>query len=146
MKRLKKECKLDVCNHMVLKYGTINKENPQVIYISGKCWISPLIEMDYERVISYIEQSMKKNIKRLLIDGINFENKLILDFETNTEGLSPSMKTFLSFDFYLKQNEKNKKNLLELNELLKGKVSTISNNLVYLFRENNFSIEKKKRM
>jgi hypothetical protein len=51
---------------------------------------------------------------------------------------------FLSFDFYLRQNEKNKKELASLQPLLRGKVSTISNNLVYSFRENDFQIEKKK--
>ena len=144
MKRLKKEYSLDVCNHIVLKYGTVNRDNPQVIYISGKCWISPKDEMDYGKTISEIERNMRKNIKNLLMDGINFEKKFILDFDINVDGLAPSRKRFLSFDFYLRQNEKNKKDLSLLKPLLSGKVSTISNNLVYSFRENNFQIEKRK--
>jgi hypothetical protein len=144
MKRLKKEYSLDVCNHIVLKYGTVNRDNPQVIYISGKCWVSPKDEMDYGKTISEIERNMRKNIKNLLMDGINFEKKFILDFDINVDGLAPYRKRFLSFDFYLRQNEKNKKDLSLLKPLLSGKVSTISNNLVYSFRENNFQIEKRK--
>jgi hypothetical protein len=144
MKRLKKEYSLDVCNHIVLKYGTVNRDNPQVIYVSGKCWISPKYEMDYGKAISEIERNMRKNIKSLLMDGINFEKKFILDFDINVDGLAPSRKRFLSFDFYLRQNKKNKKDLSLLKPLLSGKVSTISNNLVYSFRENNFQIEKRK--
>ena len=144
MKRLNKEYKLDVCNHISLKYGTVNRNNPQVVYISGKCWVSPQREMNYVDVIDSIEKRMKKNIKSFLIDGINFDNRFILDFDINTEGLAPREKKFLSFDFYLRQNEKNKKQLSDLNDLLKRKVSTIANNLVYSFKENDFSINKKK--
>jgi hypothetical protein len=144
MKRLKKEYSLDVCNHIVLKYGTVNRDNPQVIYVSGKCWVSPKDERDYSKTISDIEKNMKKNINNLLMDGVNFDKKFILDFDINVDGLAPSRKRFLSFDFYLRQNEKNKKDLSLLKPLLSGKVSTISNNLVYLFRENRFTIEKRK--
>lgn len=144
MKRLNKEYKLDVCNHISLKYGTVNRNNPQVVYISGKCWVSPQREMNYADVIDNIEKGMKRNIKSFLIDGINFDNRFILDFDINTDGLVPREKKFLSFDFYLRQNEKNKKQLSDLNDLFKRKISTIANNLVYSFKENDFTINKKK--
>jgi hypothetical protein len=94
--------------------------------------------------IDNIEKGMKRNIKSFLIDGINFDNRFILDFDINTEGLIPKEKKFLSFDFYLRQNEKNKKQLQDLNDLFKRKISTIANNLVYSFKENDFTINKKK--
>ena len=144
MKRLNKEYKLDVCNHISMKYGTVNKDNPQVIYISGKCWVTPIKEMDYRSRIDYIENEMKKSIKRIFIDDTNFINRFILDFDISTEGMIPNKKKFLSFDFYLRQNENNKKMLKELKELIERKTSTVSNNLVYIFRDNNFQIEKKK--
>ena len=144
MKRLNKEYKLDVCNHISLKYGTVNKENPQVIYVSGKCWICPKREMNYKPRINSIEKEMKKHINTFLMDGVNFDKKFILDFDVNTDGISPNKKTFLSFDFYLKQNEKNKKQLKDLKGFLERRVSTISNNLFFLFKDNDFEIEKKK--
>ena len=144
MKRLNKEYKLDVCKHISLKYGTVNRNNPQVVYVSGKCWVSPLKEMNYSDVIDEIEKEMKKNIKTFFIDDVNFINKFILDFDINTDNLIPKEKKFLSFDFYLRQNEKNKKQLSDLKDLFSRKVSTITNNLVYMFKENNFSIEKRK--
>ena len=144
MKRLNKEYKLDVCKHISLKYGTVNKNNPQVIYVSGKCWISPLHKMNYNSVFSSIEDNMRKNIKTFLIDGINFDNKYILDFNINTDNLIPNEKKFLSFDFYLRQNSINKKELSEFKDMFNKKISTIANNLVYMFKENNFSIEKYK--
>lgn len=144
MKRLNKEYKLDVCKHISLKYGTVNRNNPQVVYVSGKCWVSPLRNMNYVDVISNIEKEMRRNIKTFFIDEINFDNKYILDFDINVDNINPNEKKFLSFDFYLRQNEKNKKQLGDLKDMLNRKVSTIANNLVYMFKENDFSIEKRK--
>jgi len=53
-------------------------------------------------------------------------------------------KKFLSFDFYLRQNEKNKKTLKELKPLLSYRLSTVVNNVVYQFNKHNFTVEKKK--
>lgn len=144
MKRLNKEYKLDVCKHISLKYGTVNRNNPQVVYVSGKCWVSPLRAMNYSDIISNIEKEMRRNIKTFFIDEINFDNKYILDFDINVDNINPNEKKFLSFDFYLRQNKKNKKQLVDLKDMLNRKVSTIANNLVYMFKENDFSIEKRK--
>lgn len=144
MKRLNKEYKLDICNHVVVKYGSVNKDNPQVVYVSGRCWVSPQMKMDYENVICHIEREMRKNIKLFLIDDINFDKKFILDFDINTDNFGIGDKKFLSFDFYLRQNETNKKSLKDLKNILNGKISTVVNSLVYLFKENDFTIEKRK--
>jgi hypothetical protein len=145
MKRLNKEYKLDVCSHITLKYGTVNRNNPQVIYVSGKCWVSPLRKMNYTSVFNEAEKNMRKNIKTFLIDGVNFEDKYILDFDINIDNISPSEKKFLSFDFYLKQNEKNKKELSAFKDVFNRKISTIANNLVYVLKKNDFTVNKTKK-
>ncbi len=144
MKRLNKEYRLDVSDNVVLKYGSVNKDNPQVIYVSGKCWVCPTKETDYDEIISNIESDMRRNIRNVLVDGVNFENRFILDFDISTDGFFPNRKKFLSFDFYLRQNERNKKKLADLKQLLGGKVSLISNKMVFAFKENSFTVEKKK--
>ena len=145
MKRLNKEYKLDVCSHIKLKYGTVNRNNPQVIYVSGKCWVSQLRKMDYTSVFNEAEKNMRKNIKTFLIDGVNFEDKYILDFDINIDNISPNEKKFLSFDFYLKQNEKNKKELSAFKDVFNREISTIVNNLVYVLKENDFTVNKTKK-
>ena len=144
MKRLNKEYKLDVSNNVILKYGSVNKDNPQVVYVSGKCWVCPTQETDYDGVIASIESDMRKNIRKVMIDGVNFDSKFILDFDINTDGLFPNMKKFLAFDFYLRQNERNKKSLADLKQLLGDKVRYISSEMVFSFKENAFTVEKKK--
>ena len=144
MKRLNKEYKLDSSSSVILKYGSVNKDNPQVIYVSGKCWICPTVETDYDKVIADVETEMRKNIRNGIVDGVNFANKFILDFDISTDGLYPNRKKFLSFDFYLRQNERNKKKLADLKEFLDSKVRYISNEMVYMFKENGFTVEKQK--
>ena len=144
MKRLNKEYKLDVSNNVIIKYGSVNKDNPQVVYVSGKCWVCPTRETDYDDVISKVESEMRSNIKRIFIDGVNFENRFILDFDISTDGLYPNRKKFLSFDFYLRQKEKNKKSLTDLKKLLDSKVSAILSSMVYTFNQNDFTVEKRK--
>jgi hypothetical protein len=87
---------------------------------------------------------MRKNIRKTLVDGINFDDKFILDFDISTDGLYPNRKKFLSFDFYLRQNERNKKSLVDLKQLLDSKVRYISNEMVFTFKENAFTVEKQK--
>lgn len=143
MKRLNKEYSLDVCKYMSVKYGSVNKDDPQVIYVACKCWVSPTIETDYERTISRIEKEIKKNIKLFLIDETNFTDKFILDFDINTDKFNIGDKKFLSFDLFLKQNGHNVKKLKDLKEILSIGVGTVVNNLVYLFNENGFTVAMK---
>ncbi len=144
MKRLNKEYKLNLREDMSLKYGSINRDNPQVIYISGKCWISPLRKMMYENVICDISNKFKKNIKAYMLDGENFDNKLIVNFDINTSKMSLGEKKFLSFDFYLKQNESKKRELKAFKKLLANRVKIIVDDLAESLNENNFSIDLKK--
>jgi hypothetical protein len=144
MKRLNKEYKLDVSKDVLLKYGSVNKDNPQVIYVSGKCWISPTREMDYDKVITDIESDMRKNIRKVFIDGENFENRFILDFDVSTDGLFPNRKKFLSFDFYLRQKERSKKKLSDIKEFINDKVRYVSNEMVFSFNDNSFTVQKSK--
>lgn len=144
LKRLNKEYKLDVNNFISLKYGSVNRDNPRIVYISGKCWISPTKEMEYERAISNVEKLFKKSVKSYMLDGVNFDDKLIIDFDVNSDKMNFGEKKFLSFDFYLRQNEKNSKPLKELKKMFTSKVKLLSNELVDCFNKNNFYVEKKK--
>ena len=47
MKRLNKEYILDFSNDIDVRFGSVNKDDPKVIYLSGKCWVSPKFEDDY---------------------------------------------------------------------------------------------------
>ena len=144
MKRLNKEYRLDVSDSVVLKYGSVNKDNPQVVYITGKCWIKPTLKNNYKKIIESAEANMRTDIKNIIADNINFTNKFILDFDVSMDDFLINKKKFVSFDFYLRQNETNKKPLKKLGDVLSRKVSVIANNMVEMLNENGFQVEKRK--
>jgi hypothetical protein len=144
MRHLNKEYKVDVCDNISLKYGSVNRDNPQVIYVSGKCWVLPLAESLYCNVIRDIEKSLKNSIKTYLANGKYFEKDFIFDFDINTDNMKIGEKKFLSFDFYLRQTMVNKKTLKELRNLFNEKLSFIADNLNLGFNEHHFCVERKK--
>lgn len=139
-KRLNKEIKLDVCNNISLKYGTVNRDNPQIVYVIGKCWISPNKKMDYEHKIEKIRDKFKKRVKTSFMNNETFGSKSIINFEVNSDKINLGENKFLSFDFYLKQNENKKKNLKELKDFFTRKVKALANDLVETFKENDFEV------
>lgn len=143
-RRLNKEYKLDVCNSISLKYGTVNRDNPQVVYVSGKCWVCPLRKMRYDVVMSNIESSFRGRIKSIMADKENFDSRFILDFDICADKLSIGEKKFLSFDFYLRQKEDSKKPIKQLKPLFSRKVGVLANSLVEMLSSNDFSVELKK--
>ena len=145
MKRLKKECNLEVSKHISLKYGSIDRNNPQVVYVSGKCWISPSYGVDYTEAMEYAEKGLRKDIRELLANGTDFDSRFILDFDINTEGLSVGRKTFLSFDFFLRQKNRPSKDLKDLEPIMKARTGLLSGYLVSSLAEYGFSAEAEKK-
>ena len=145
IKRLNKEYRLDICDEISLKYGSVNRLNPQVVYISGKCWLCPRTEMDYQSVLSLIKDKLKKMIKNRLFEDDIFENKLIFDFDVNFEKMNVGEKKFLSFDFFLRQRDENIKMLKDLDTKLKNKLSSVIDFLITELQENNFLVSKTKK-
>ena len=144
-RRLNKEIKLDICDDIDLKYGTINKDNPKVIYVSGKCWITPMDEMDYPCAVSSIEKEFLRVVKDLMFDGDDFDDKIIMDFDVNGENMELGEKKFLSFDFFLRQGNGNNKSLRDLKSVVSNKVMVAINSLLCSLNEKNFSVSKTKR-
>ena len=145
IKRLNKEYRLDICDKISLKYGSVNRLNPQVVYVSGKCWLCPRTEMDYQSVLSLIKDKLKKMIKNRLFEDDIFENKLIFDFDVNFEKMNVGEKKFLSFDFFLRQRDENIKMLKDLDTKLKNKLSPVIDFLITELQENNFLVSKTKK-
>ena len=104
--RLNKEIKIDVCDNINLKYGSVNKNDPQIIYVSGKMWISPSYEGDFETPINIIHSNFKKELTKSLRESSIFESKHILDFDINPLTMTKDKKSFFQFHFILGKNLK----------------------------------------
>jgi hypothetical protein len=144
MIRLNKEIKLNGCKNISLKYGSVNKNDPKVIYISGKMWICPTFEGNFDEPIDFVYSKFKKELTKILRNSTVFENKHILDFDLNSENLVCNKKKFFSITFFVRQKSEKTINLNNIKNI-------ISSDFSYLFRElendlieNEFEVSKTK--
>lgn len=142
MKKSVKEIKLNVSDSIVLKYGTMNRETPKVIYINGKTWLMPLYEGDYEKVVNQAISIYKKDLKKRLLETDKFERNMLCEFDIRPEAMKVNKKKFLSFDIFIKQ-----KHCLEMKKL-KDELSECVGNASDIFADsltqNDFLLSKVK--
>lgn len=142
MQRLNKEFKLNISDNISLKYGTVNKDNPQVIYLSGKCWVSPLFEGDYFNVVDLIKKEFKHDISSFVFNDSVFNSHFILDFNFDNDNLQYGKKKFISFNIFFKQS--NEIPIKMNNPVFKTKFDELINDFLNLFISNDFSVSKSK--
>lgn len=144
--RLNSEIKI---NHdlFTLKLGTTNKVNPQVIYIEGRTFISPLEEKEtYEKDIRDFKTIIQRKLNELLRDNEYFYKNYILDFQIANSGVRVGKKSFLSFEFLLKQRKKDFLKLKDIKNLCLDFFLEVISSLETSIREHNFNISKTKNV
>lgn len=104
MKKSVKEIKLNVSDSIVLKYGTMNRENPKVIYINGKTWLMPLYEGDYENVVNQAISIYKKDLKKRLLETDKFERNMLCEFDIRPEAMKVNKRSFYLLIYSLNKN------------------------------------------
>ena len=129
-----------------LKIGTVNKSNPQVIYVEGRTFISPLEEEDS---YTYYIQSIRKNFSGIISKELSktklFEDKFILDFQVANSGIRKGKKSFLSFQFLLRQPHNEIKQFKEIKTLSTEIMDNIVNSLKSIIIDNGFALSKTKK-
>lgn len=129
-----------------LKLGTTNKLDPQVVYVEGRAFISPKYEEDdYSRKISEIKHALKHTISEGLKNNNLFDNKFILDFQVASNGISIDKKSFLSFQFLLRQNKDNVLKLSQLKDSALDFINNVVNSLSKTIVERDFELTKTKK-
>ena len=102
VKRTSKEYNLknEIIN-IKTKYGTLNRNNPEVLYLRSKTKIKALIDgKDYKEELVYISKHFQKYVKKIIDDSKIF-NKYICTFETPDKGIVFNKISNLKFDIYL---------------------------------------------
>jgi len=130
-----------------LKIGTTNKNTPLVIYLEGKTYITPREEKEeYERDI----RDIKSNIHRILTKGLKdnkyFEPKYILDFQIANSGIKMNKKSFLTFEFLLRQKNTPLLKLREIKEKNETFINETLNLIKETIRNRGFNITKTKNV
>ena len=143
--RLNNEKKIDNENFK-LKIGTTNKLSPVIVYIEGKAFITPNEERyDYSKDISEMKHCLRRSIGSHLSETNLFDNKFILDFQVATGGIKMNKKSFLSFQFYLRQDKDDVKKLTDLKNNACGIINEIVNELSDCIVDHGFEIAKTKK-
>lgn len=129
-----------------LKIGTTNKINPMVIYVEGKAFISPEDDKeDYTKDIAEIKHVFKQSISDGLCTTDVFDNKYIIDFQVASSGIAINKKSFLSFQFLVRQKRDNVMKLTDVKAKTEKMIINIVDSLKNAILEHNFSLTKTKK-
>lgn len=145
IKRLKREYGLDINNNVVVKYGTLDKENPKVVYVTCKGYITPIEKFDYDSAIDDIINCFKKKLRHTLRKSIYFENKFICDFDLKSVTMEYNKKNYFMVEFYVRQLNNNIVGIKEVDKYLIETFSHNINDLIKQFNDNTFIVTKTKR-
>lgn len=140
-----KEHKMKGCTAVSTKFGTLDKENPSVVYVSGRCWAIPTYDCgDQDMVIRRLRSEIKTMVNGMVIRGGIFAPKIILDVDFNYDKPVIGKKKKLTYDLYLRQKSGVIKNLDEIYE----EMCHISSNVESIIRDHmgkhGFDVEKSK--
>lgn len=134
-------------NYFKVKIGTTNKVNPQVVYVEGKTFIKPINEKeDYNKDVIELKRAFNKTIQKYLTGDKVYIPKYIFDFQVAQSGISTQKKSFLTFQFLLRQ--RTDKQIMKLKDI-KTASENLINNIIDEFSEHikthEFTITKTKR-
>ena len=146
MLRLNKEIKLNNCKNINLKYGSVNKNDPRVIYVSGKMWVCPKYEGNFYEPVNYFYNKFKKELASILKNSMIFDSKHILDFDLNYDNLEKDKKKFFSITLVIKQKSDNVINLNNIKNIVSSDFGYLFNELEKDLLENDFEVSKTKKV
>lgn len=130
-----------------LKIGTTNKIKPNVIYVEGRTFIRPLHDKDnYNGDVVNIKRRFNDFLKTYTSNNEFFSSKFILDFQVAQSGICVNKRSFLSFQFLLKQKDEN--HILKLKDVknsTENAIKNILNNLIKEIEKCDFEVSKTKK-
>jgi len=144
-KRTFKEYGMDKIGGVSLKFGSVNRIEPHVVYLIGKTWVKPTREHDYGETLSLVKKNLEDRLKRTLSYTKDFENKYILDFSLTPINMIVGKAKFLQFQIFLRQNRKDVKGLEKVKEALDENLRPIIRAMVIDFEDNNYNLSDRKK-
>jgi len=143
-KRLCKEYKLNINDVFRLKYGTMNRLEPRVVYIEGKCWVGNSEDGDFSDDIKYAMRRFKNSIKTNVLKVNTFDDFLLFDYDISSPIMEHNKKKQLSFSAYIRQ-----KGVLRDAKKLKEEIENIFEPsmglLEFILSNNGFDATKTKK-
>jgi hypothetical protein len=126
--------------------GTVNKNNPEVIYFEVRTFISPLEECsNYSHIFAYLKKEFSKKISETLKANDFFSDKYILDFQIANSGIKVNKKSYLTFQLFLRQKGEVIKTLNLIKRVAEPFLFGLLNEFKNEIINNNFSVTKTKK-
>lgn len=141
LKRTAKEYKLGTIDGIGInvKYGTLDKNNPEIIYIRCKGGIKPNEDKkDYSEEIMSLKEDFLFSVKEIINNSPLFNNKHICSIEVS-DGISPRKTSRLKYDVFLKP--KIKKEISEYKEDIIDIVKSFNSVVLQLLIDRNIHLE-----
>ena len=105
-KQCRSEIKLSETGKYSVKYGTMNKKNPRVIYIRTKIKVKPsLKKTNYYKEINDIKNGFVKDVKNIIEKEDMFLDEYIVHFDTNERGMLYNKNSYIKYDLYVKPKD-----------------------------------------
>lgn len=139
-KKLNKELKLKNVNNFRITLGTINRENPKVVYVTGKAWAIPPELEDAEYAVDTIKKTLRNSVRNEVSMDLNIDKRYIIDFGLKADSIIPNRRKFISFELLFRQNEV--KDIRELTDSFQNKMERITENLSNKMKEFDFKFEE----
>ena len=89
------------------KYGALDKNNPEILYIRSRVSITPNVsdKRDFSDDIVSFKKSFEEEIRRIVHNSADFEDKHILTIEISENGITYGKKSHAKYDVFLKPLE-----------------------------------------
>lgn len=134
---------------MKLKIGTVDKKNPEVIYLEGGFYVKPIVQKE-KNEYKYDINQIKNVFEDLIKDCINkehmFDKEYMFFSDIAYEWLKLDKESFLSFQIYLKPST----NILEKEKNFSNVMKYVKDNFNYnisvkeIFEKYGYEISKTK--
>lgn len=108
MLRKSKQIKLYIMNNLSVKYGTLDKNSPDVLFIRFKGKIIPtIIKNDYSKEIVELKTEFNSIVKNVILKYCDiFDcNRYLCNMEVSEKGITFKKGSYIKFDVFVRPNE-----------------------------------------
>ena len=126
-------------NGFKVKYGSLDKKNPDILYVRSRTTITPSIKKsDYSKEILSVKNKFVHDANDIILLSDYFEDRFICNIEISEKSLAYGKKSHLKYDVYLKPLEN--KNFEEYYDDINNIVNKLNVKLSFLLETNNLKI------
>ena len=125
---------------VTIKCGSTNRNEPDVIYMTGKTWVKPNVECNFASSIASVRRNMERRIKTALNTFDDFEKKYIFDFSLTPLNMQVGKPKFMQFHIFLRQNRKKMKEFRKIKDVLNETMTPIVRAMINDFNDNEFDL------